>query len=347
MKKNKLFFSFWISLSFMFVSIFSSCDSSDSSSGTPPVINSVSPSQDENGQPSDLTPVTQGYANNMYIIQGSGFSTVSKIYFNDTDTEFNPNFVTDTSIFVSIDINTPYANASNKLKVVTKNGTAEFDFVIAPPAPSISSVNPVNTTDGGEITIKGGFFLNPIVKVGTLDATVISSTLTEIHATIPVGSQLKAVSVTTISGTATYGSAIGTALYDDAFYGGITAGGWGETHDLANTTSSEVIQGDKAIKCTISSWSGFQLDGYVNVMASATGLRFKMKMATDGQIRLVFNYDWNNQYYMDITSAYKEYFVTWDKFGLTGPPAAFQSLVFGSTGNDNVFYIDDFGFSVN
>ncbi len=327
-----------------------SCDNSDenNSSNTPPIINSVSASVDANGQPSTLTPTTQGYANNMYVIQGSGFSTVSKIYFNDTDTAFNPNFVTDSSIFVIIDINTPYANASNKLKVVTKNGIAEFNFVVAPPAPSISSINPINTADGTEITIKGGFFLNPTVKVGTLSASVISNTLTEIHATIPVGSQLKTVSVTTISGTATYGSAIGTALYDDAFYYGITAnGGWGETHDLANTTSSEVIQGDKAIKCTISSWSGFQLDGYVPVTATATGLRFKMKMATDGQIRLVFNYDWGHQYYMDITSSYTEYFVTWDKFGLSGPPTAFQSLVFGSTGSDNVFYIDDFGFSLN
>lgn len=326
-----------------------SCSSDDdsNSSSAPPTITSVSASVDEDGQPTDLTPTTVGYANNMYVIQGSGFSTVSKIYFNDTDTNFNPNLVTDNAIFVVIDINTPYENASNKLKVVTANGTAEFNFVIAPPAPSISSVNPINAADGSQIVIKGAFFLDPIVKVGDLNATVVSNTLTEIHATLPVGSQLKTVSVTTISGSASYNSAIGTALYDDAFYGGIIAGGWGETHVLDNTVGSEVIQGDKAIKCTISAWSGFQLDGNVAVVATATGLRFKMKMQTAGQIRLVFNYDWGHQYYMDISNQYEEYFVTWDKFGLTSAPTTFQSLVFGSTGNDNVFFIDDFGFSLN
>lgn len=342
------------SISMMFIALFTmagltSCSSDDDagSSSAAPVINSVSASVNEDGQPTDLTPTNVGYANNMYVIQGSGFSTVSKIYFNDTDTNFNPNLVTDSTIFVVIDINTPYENASNKLKVVTKNGTAEYDFIIAPPAPSVSSVNPINAADGSEIVIKGNFFLDPIVRVGDLEATVISNTLTEIHATLPTGSQLKTVSVTTISGSASYSSAIGTALYDDAFYGGITAGGWGETHVLDNTVGAEVAQGDKAMKCNISAWSGFQLDGYVTVVPSATGLRFKMKMQTAGQIRLVLNYDWGNQYYMEISSQYQDYVVTWDKFGLSGPPAAYQSLVFGSTGNDNVFFIDDFGFSLN
>lgn len=347
MKKN-IIKSVYSLLAFVFSMILlTSCtDDSTNTSTDPPVITSVAATvTDLQGTPSDLSPITQGYANNMYIIRGSGFGTTEKIYFNETIATFNPTLVTDTEIFATININTPYANASNELKVVTKYGTAVYHFVVAPPAPILSSVNPINTVDGSEITLKGNFFLNPIVKVGTITASVVSSTLTEIHATLPTGSQLNKVSVTTISGTATYNSAIGTAFYDDAFYYGLTAGGWGEVHDISDTSS--VSQGDKAMKCTIQSWSGFQLDGNVPLQATATGIRFKMRMATAGQIRLVFNFDWGHQYYMDITTSYQEYVITWDKFGLIGPPAAYQSLVFGSTGDTNIFYIDDFGFSVN
>ncbi|MFM9988511.1 IPT/TIG domain-containing protein [Flavobacterium sp.] len=336
-------------LAFIFtLFLLSSCskdDSNDSSSNNPPVITGVAAAVNTDGTPSDLTPITQGYANNMYIIRGSGFKTTKKIYFNEKETFFKPTLVTDTEIFVTVDINTPYENASEELKVVTENGTATYHFVIAPPAPIVSSVNPINTADGTDITIKGNYFLNPIVKVGALTATVVSTSLTEIHATLPIGSQLKKVSVTTISGTGTYNSAIGTAYYDDSFYYGMTAGGWGESHDIADT--SNVTQGDTAMKCTIQSWSGFQIDGNVPMEPTATGIRFKMKVATDAQIRLVFNYDWSKQFYMNITSSYKEYFVSWADLGLVGPPAAYQSLVFGSTGDANTFYIDDFGFSVN
>ena len=101
--------------------IFSSCDSdnegSSGSSGTLSITSVVK------AEPGDLVPVTQGDPKNYYIIRGTGLSLVQKIYFNDFDTYFNPVLVTDTEIFVLIDEKTPYANASNKLKVVTKNGT--------------------------------------------------------------------------------------------------------------------------------------------------------------------------------------------------------------------------------
>ena len=70
-------------LVFMFVSLLSSCsdeEENDMVSSGPPVIESVS-----RAEAGDLTPITIGYANNMYIIQGSGFASVEKIYFNDAD----------------------------------------------------------------------------------------------------------------------------------------------------------------------------------------------------------------------------------------------------------------------
>jgi len=56
-----------------------SCNNDDSNgSNSAPVISSVAASLNQDGTPSDLTSVTQGYANNMYIIRGSGFKTTKK-----------------------------------------------------------------------------------------------------------------------------------------------------------------------------------------------------------------------------------------------------------------------------
>ena len=89
-KNYSLIFSLLISLLFI-----AACeDDSDRISFTPE-ITLVSATVDENGQAVPITPTTQGYAGNTYIIQGKGFSTLQHIYFNDTESTFNPNFVTD------------------------------------------------------------------------------------------------------------------------------------------------------------------------------------------------------------------------------------------------------------
>lgn len=327
-------------LFFSFLAIMS-CSDDDSNTGENlPVINKVSLATDP-----DLESITQGYANNMYIIQGSGFSSTQKIYFNDVDTYFNPTLVTDNSIFVTIDVNTPYQGGSNKLIVVTKNGRDEYDFVVAPPAPEITGFQAINATDGETITIKGNYFLDPIVSVGGTTATIVSYTLTEIEAVLPTGSQGERVSVQTISGSAEYSSQIGTAIYDDAFYGSVSAAGWGETHDLSNTDSPS--QGNNAIKVDIVAWSGFQLDTSIPMASDVTGIRFLMKATTPARMRLVFNGDWGNQVWVNLTTSYQEFFIPWSDFGLTGVPANFSSLVFGSDGVANTYYIDDIGYKLN
>lgn len=181
--KIKYLLSF-ISMALLVLGVFSSCDDDSADSGSGPLaITSVCKSVE-----GDLVPVTQGDPKNYYIIRGSGFLTVQKIYFNDFDTYYNPTLVTDTEIFVLIDEKTPYADASNQLKVVTKAGTVVYDFVISPPSPTFGSFNPVNAADGEEITIYGNYFLDPVVKVGTETVPVISSTLTEVKVKLPAGS---------------------------------------------------------------------------------------------------------------------------------------------------------------
>ena len=109
---NRLFWTLFLSV-FAIISL-SSCrdDSSDDSKAGPPVIEKITGSLDGEGKPVDLTPITQAQANNTVIIHGSGFKTLQHVYFNGTESAFNPNFVTDNVIVVNINESTPYANAS-------------------------------------------------------------------------------------------------------------------------------------------------------------------------------------------------------------------------------------------
>lgn len=345
--KIKYLLSFLMMAS-IFVNVLSSCTNDGSGSESSGVLAVESVSKAVGG---DLTPTTVGFANNMYIIQGSGFTTVEKVFFNNTDTYFNPTMVTDKAIFVTIDLNTPYANASNELKIVTKNGTVVYPFTVAPPAPQFKSYNPINAVTGDVVTIYGSFFLNPVVTIGTTPIAVISSTLTEIKVKLPAGSDKKYIKVSTISGAVTSTDAIGTAIYDDVFYGIDGTGGWGISNLLIdNTAPAEVAQGTKAIKVDITSWSGFQIDMWANgghpVPSGATGIKFKMKLKADARVRIIVGGDWGHQVWFDVKADYDNYVVKWSDLGLSTAPASVGQLVFGSDGTNTTFYIDNLGFQL-
>lgn len=346
--KIKHLLSFLV-LALLFTSV-SSCtnDSRDPNPTGLPKITSVSES---NPAVAELVPTQLGTPKNVYAIQGSGFISLQKIYFNGKDTYFNPTLVTDNTIFVTIDETTPYANQANELKIVTSLGTAVFPFVIAPPPPSISSFNPINGNVGDVITVTGKYFLNPIVKFGTISGVIISSTLTEIKVKIPTGADNKYLSVTNISGTATSTDAIGTAIYDDVFYGIDGVGGWGiNSTDIANSVSSEVAQGQKAIKVDITPWSGFQIDMWANgghpVPANAIGIKFQMKLKSEAKMRVIIGGDWGHEVWFNLTANYATYVVKWSDLGLTSAPATIGSIVFGSDGTATNFYIDNIGFAL-
>ena len=325
---------------------FSSCDNNDDSDVNALEITSVSKSVE-----GDLVPVTQGDPKNYYIIRGTGFTNVQKIYFNDFDTYFNPVLVTDTEIFVLIDEKTPYANASNQLRIVTKEGSVTYDFLISPPTPTIKSFNPINAAEGDIITIYGNYFLNPVVKIGNQNVAVISSTLTEIKVKVPAGADKKYITVTNISGDATSVDAIGTAIYDDLFYGIDNTGGWGISNLLLdNSSDGEVAQGTKAIKVDITSWSGFQIDMWNNgghpVPTGATGIKFQMKLKAAAQVRVIVGGDWGHQVWFNLSTNYDTYVVKWSDLGLSAAPATIGQIVFGSDGTNTTFYIDNIGFQL-
>ncbi|QCX37644.1 hypothetical protein FF125_04045 [Aureibaculum algae] len=342
MKKFKIkdIFSFLIIVS-IFVGTLTSCTSDDSesiNSSAPPVINNVSIAS-----AGDLVPTTVGYANNVYIIQGSGFSTLEKIYFNDVDTYFNPTMVTDTDIFVNIDQNTPYENASSELKVVTKGGTVIYPFVIAPPAPQLTrGFQPVNAAEGEQITIYGDFFLDPVVSFGSTEATIVSNTLTEIIAIVPAGGDKKYITVTTISGDVTSTYAVGTALYDDIWYGGFAPPEW---NNHVYETNNTAAQGTTYFKKDMGGWDNVQGEwSWDDQIADYAGIRMSLKGPDGSKLKLVFNGNWSDDTapIITLTSEWKEYYFTWAELLDAGhvQNISFQEF----TGNGGEYYFDNFGY---
>lgn len=330
-----------ITMAFMVLGVFSSCDNDDAAGGSgAPIITSVAKSVE-----GDLVPVTVGDPKNYYIIQGKGLSGVTKIYFNDFDTYFNPTLVTDTAIFVLIDEKTPFANASNKIKVVTNQGTVLYDFVVAPPTPRFDSYNPINAAEGDVVTVYGNYFLNPTVKVGTADVPVISSTLTELTFKMPANASNKYVTVTNISGSAVSKEAVGSALFDDKWYNDWMFDG---PDGKVSLESSGAVQGKVMLKSVNDAWSGNQFrnkDWATLDVTNYSGIRLWIKGDKAGKVAIILNGNWSDPdaKVIEVTTQWKEYNLPWSSwpFAVTG----LQTLVLKDfTGEKSNYYLDNIGF---
>lgn len=328
-------------MAFMVMGVFSSCDNDDSSgSSGAPVITSISKSVE-----GDLVPVTVGDPKNYYIIQGTGLSTVTKIYFNDFDTYFNPTLVTDTAIFVLIDEKTPYADASNKLKLVTKQGTILYDFVVAPPTPKFDSYNSINAAEGDIVTIYGDYFLDPVVKVGTTQAEIVSSSLTEIKFKMPASSMDKYVSVTNISGTTTSEEAVGSALYDDVIQGDAGHWMWSGSDVFDTNFKDDIIQGEAAIKFVFGGWNGADMKFNSRDISKYKAFRVKVKSvstSSDASVIFVFG-GWAYQIKKPLTNKWTTIEIP---FSDIGNPTTFDQLTLQESGGfgGNTILMDDMGF---
>lgn len=337
--KIKYLLGFFI-LASIFLNTLSSCSNDDANGSSGPVINSVSPSVE-----GDLVPVTIGDPKNVYVIRGSGFKNLQKIYFNDFDTYFNPTLVTDTAIFVTIDENTPYENSSNELKIITGTGTVIYPFIIAPPIPTFDWFNSINAAEGDVVTIKGNYFLDPIVKVGTTDAEVISSTLTEIKFKMPANAKDKYVSVTNISGTTPSQQAVGSALYDDVFQDEIDHWGWNATDKFTNAFADDKVQGNNSMKIVFGGWGGADMKFNSRDVSKYKAFRVRVKSISanaDASIIFVFG-GWAYQVKKTLTDKWTTIEIP---FSDIGNPTTFDQLTLQESGNfgGNTILMDDMGF---
>lgn len=328
--------------------LFTSCSDDDNSgSGTgSPVIESVKPSgYDEDGTILPFEPVVIGSPKSYYVIHGKGLLSTQKVYFNDFDTYFKPTFVTDTDIVILIDENTPFLNSSNELKVVTNSGTATYQFFVAPPPPTINGFNFINCAEGDQVTIKGKFFLNPVVTLAktltqpAVPVTVVSSTLEQIVIKIPANANFRNLAVATIGGNAVSAEAIGTALYDDKLYGMQWGGPWsGNSSDVNFDFAGDSYQGEKSWKWAYG--TGYQGGnwGFDTDLAPFKAFRIAVKGSKIGKVSLSIG---GTTYSLPITTAwvYREI-----PLSELGNPAKFTILTLQeSTGDGNTVLFDDLG----
>ena len=325
--------------------LFVSCDTNDyaESSSEPPIINQVSEAVED-------VPVTVGFAGNVYIVRGSGLSSTQKVYFNGLDTYFNPTLVTDTVLIIQVDQDTPYANVSNELLVETVNGSATYEFVIAPPAPVFKSFNPINPEPGEEITIYGNYFLDPVVEVDGVEATIISFSIDEIVAILPADSNNKYITVSTISGSSQWSTAVGTAfMYDDDFIGSWTIPSW-NNHEFI-TNEEEAFQGTTFFTKEIAGYDNIQSDWtWVDdpaIFTEYTGIKFAIKSDVPGKLVLIFNgANWvDANFSFETSSDCQEIEFTWAELS---NPTFLQNISFQEfTGNTINYSFDNFVYTLD
>jgi len=122
------------------------------------------------------TSITAIGAGSLIVIEGSNFTGVKLVLFNDFAAAFNPNYVTDKTIIVTIPEDAPTEvtdpNAPNQIKVVAEGGTATFDFALLPPPPQILVLNEF-TKPGEEMVLYGTniFLVEKVILPGNIEVT--------------------------------------------------------------------------------------------------------------------------------------------------------------------------------
>jgi hypothetical protein len=129
-------------------------------------------------------------------LEGNGFSGIKKVYVNGYDCYFNPVFVTNTSMLVRINKDTPVFDASDDVRNTIRLTGDDvqfytYTFVIRAAAPSITNVSHTMPAVGDVIVITGKG-LQEVTKVefpGGVQATEFSSNEegTEVVVTVPEG----------------------------------------------------------------------------------------------------------------------------------------------------------------
>lgn len=116
----------------------------------------------------------------LLVIDGKNIGGVKKVFFNGYDAAFNPTYNTDNSLIIRLPGEAPTgANVDNKLRLVTFQGEASFDFKIIA-KPTIYETDKITFgADRGDITLKGKNFedVSSVMFTGTkTEVTVVSKT---------------------------------------------------------------------------------------------------------------------------------------------------------------------------
>jgi hypothetical protein len=152
--------------------------------------------------------ITEGGFGQMIDIQGSHLAGAKHIYFNNVEATFNPTLNTDNNIIVSIPSSFPL-EITNKVRVVTDGGEANFTFTIGVPVPVIRKArftfgNPNTIYLGGE-----GLAQIKSIKMGSVEIpnfTYIGVNGDSLSFAVPasVTSADNVISITAVAGNVDY-----------------------------------------------------------------------------------------------------------------------------------------------
>ncbi len=142
---------------------FASCDNDDN--GGQPVIHDVRTTDPEK---KDSTFV-QGTPGQMLLIDGENLGSARKIYINNQEVYFNPNYVTSKNIILSIPATLELTGINPELpkeiRVETDGGTAIFSFHVLSPAPSIKRLLITYPVSVGDLIVIDGANFYEIQKI--------------------------------------------------------------------------------------------------------------------------------------------------------------------------------------
>ncbi|HYC84871.1 MAG TPA: glycan-binding surface protein [Chryseosolibacter sp.] len=132
-------------------------------------------------------------AGSLVVIEGKNFTGVKQVLFNDFPAPFNPNYVTDHTIIVTIPEEAPTEvtdpNTPNEIRVVGEGGAAVFDFALLPPPPQIFVLNEF-TKPGDEMVLYGTniFLVEKVILPGDIEVTgfTVDEEGTTLTFTLPV-----------------------------------------------------------------------------------------------------------------------------------------------------------------
>jgi hypothetical protein len=226
-------------------------------------------------------------------ITGTDLDLVKKVYFNSVSAAVT-NFVSQSA--TSLVVTVPASTTKGKVKLEAASGvqtTSVVDLDVA--LPSITSMSPNPVAPDANVTITGTNLdlVSSANFIGVPDAvtTFVSQSATQLVIKVPTAAisgkltlnvKNSTLSVKSSTDLSIIGSSVPPIIiYDDAVtsaWNGWVGGGWGGTHDYANT--SPVRSGSKSIKVSyVGGWgaplqlgaASINLGGYTSLKLSIYG----------------------------------------------------------------------------
>ncbi|WP_025146490.1 IPT/TIG domain-containing protein [Pedobacter jeongneungensis] len=328
--------------SILFLAAFFSACKKENTDSASPVLTSVTTLTDRN------TGLSNATYSQWILIRGRHLASANQVDFNGTLISRDMIFANDTSITVQVP--GPLAGAtSNPITVTTAYGQATLAFNILQPAPVIGQFSPVSGSVGDVVTITGDWFTNlESVKFGTVAATVVSSSKTEIKVRVPAGGDQSYIFVTTSGGTSRSANIFGFKyiIYDDALNTSWWSGGWGGTTNYAST---EVVKrGLRSIRVNyVGGWgSPIQIGGGNLATAGYTAIKISIyggSGSNNNKVKLILNGSASSGQELILTEG------KWTDYNIPlstlGNPTAINEIWLQefSNGATTLVYVDDLG----